>query len=75
MLRVHAQYIDEFTGLLLVTVDTAAGSIEREEVTLTFETLTSKLLEKDLIQTVTNFYIHLPLEPSWIIRQVRNQWR
>jgi hypothetical protein len=64
MLRVHAQYLDEYTGLLFICVDTPEGSKEQEDILQTFNTLANKLLEKDQVQTITNFYTHLPLDPE-----------
>lgn len=64
MLRIHAQYIDEYTGVIFICVDTPEGSKEREDILQTFNALASKLNEKDLVQTVTSFYTHLPLDPE-----------
>jgi hypothetical protein len=64
MLRVHAQYFDEYTGMMFICVDTPEGSKEREELLNTFNALAGKLNEKDLVQTITSFYVHLPLDPE-----------
>ncbi len=72
MVRVQAQYIDEYTGMIFICADTALESPEREEINKNFEALLSKLVEKELIQTISNFYMNLLLEPSLLIRQVRH---